>query len=72
MQSTCSAGLGLYPDRVNERVLIVDDEPSAHESRAYLERQGFVLSATNGREGLRLAKDRRPALIVLDLMLPDL
>jgi len=59
---------------VNERVLIVDDEPSVHEVvRAYLEREGFiVLSATNGRDGLRLAEDRRPALIVLDLMLPDL
>jgi two-component system response regulator RegX3 len=59
---------------VNERVLVVDDEPSVHEVvRAYLEREGFiVLSATDGREGLRLAEDHRPALIVLDMMLPDL
>jgi DNA-binding response OmpR family regulator len=59
---------------VNERVLVVDDEPSVHEVvRAYLEREGFVvLSASDGREGLRMAEDRRPALIVLDLMLPDL
>jgi DNA-binding response OmpR family regulator len=63
-----------YALGVNERVLVVDDEPSVHEVvRAYLEREGFiVLSATDGREGLRLAEDRRPALIVLDLMLPDL
>jgi two-component system response regulator RegX3 len=59
---------------VNERVLVVDDEPSVHVVvRAYLEREGFVvLSAGDGREGLRLAEERRPALIVLDLMLPDL
>jgi DNA-binding response OmpR family regulator len=59
---------------VNERVLVVDDEPSVHEVvRAYLEREGFVvLSASDGREGLRMAEERRPALIVLDLMLPDL
>jgi DNA-binding response OmpR family regulator len=58
---------------VNERVLVVDDEPSVHEVvRAYLEREGFiVLSASDGREALRLAEDRRPALIVLDLNLPD-
>ena len=64
----------LYAPRVNERVLVVDDEPSVHEVvRAYLEREGFVvLSASDGREGLRMAEDRRPALIVLDLMLPDL
>lgn len=59
---------------VNECVLIVDDEPSVHDVvRAYLEREGFlVLSAANGQEALRLAHERRPALIVLDLMLPDL
>ena len=53
---------------------MVDDEPSVHVVvRAYLEREGFVvLSAGDGREGLRLAEERRPALIVLDLMLPDL
>jgi DNA-binding response OmpR family regulator len=65
---------GLYAAVVNERVLVVDDEPSVHEVvRAYLEREGFIVwSARDGREGLRLAEDRRPDLIVLDLMLPDL
>jgi DNA-binding response OmpR family regulator len=64
----------LYAAVVNERVLVVDDEPSVHEVvRAYLEREGFIVwSARDGREGLRLAEDRRPDLIVLDLMLPDL
>ena len=59
---------------MNERILIVDDEPSIHEvARAYLERDGFIVySALDGREGLELALTKRPALIVLDLMLPDL
>jgi DNA-binding response OmpR family regulator len=58
---------------MNERILIVDDEPSIHEVvRAYLERDGFIVySASDGREGLELALSKRPALIVLDLMLPD-
>lgn len=59
---------------MNERILIVDDEPSIHEVvRAYLERDGFIVySATDGREGLELAMSKRPQLVVLDLMLPDI
>jgi len=59
---------------VTERVLVIDDEPSVHDvARGYLEREGFqVLAAINGRDGLAMARDMRPALIVLDRMLPDL
>jgi hypothetical protein len=37
---------------VNERILIVDDEPSIHEvARAYLEREGFIVyNAHDGRD----------------------
>ena len=58
---------------MNERILIIDDEPSVHDVvRAYLERDGFtVYSATNGQEGLDLAMSKRPELVILDLMLPD-
>ncbi|MBI5310884.1 MAG: response regulator transcription factor [Actinobacteria bacterium] len=58
---------------MNERILIIDDEPSVHDVvRAYLERDGFtVYSATNGQEGLDLAMSKRPDLVILDLMLPD-
>jgi DNA-binding response OmpR family regulator len=38
-----------------------------------LEAEGFeVLAAADGEEGLRRAREERPALIVLDLMLPKL
>ena len=59
---------------MNERILIVDDEPWVHEVvRAYLERDGFIVyDASDGREGLDLALTKRPDLVVLDLMLPDL
>ena len=58
---------------MNERVLLVDDEPSVHDVvRAYLERDGFrVYSATSGSDGLRLALTKAPQVVVLDLMLPD-
>ena len=57
-----------------ERVLIVDDDPDIRRLVGHhLKQAGFeVVMAESGREGLQLAFDRSPALIVLDLMLPDL
>ena len=59
---------------MNERILIIDDEPWVHEVvRAYLERDGFIVyGASDGRDGMDLAMTKRPDLVVLDLMLPDL
>ncbi|MFI4977868.1 MAG: hypothetical protein ACHQC8_04215 [Solirubrobacterales bacterium] len=59
---------------MNERILIVDDEPSIHEvARAYLERDGFIVySASDGREGLELALTKRPTLIVQRSLRPRL
>ena len=55
-------------------ILLVDDETSVQEVvRAYLEQAGFTVHvAGNGADGLELARRVRPALIVLDLMLPDI
>ncbi len=59
---------------MNERVLIIDDEESIHDVvRAYLEREGFIVySATTGADGLATALAKRPNLVILDLMLPDI
>lgn len=59
---------------MNERILIIDDEPWVHEvARGYLEREGYIVSsASSGREGLELAAAKSPALLILDLMLPDI
>jgi DNA-binding response OmpR family regulator len=56
-----------------ERILIVDDEAHIVELvRLYLEREGFrVDGAADGAQGLRLNRELRPALIILDLMLPE-
>jgi DNA-binding response OmpR family regulator len=56
------------------RVLIVEDEPDLVRGlRDALEFEGFdVLSAGLGREGVRLARERGPDLVLLDLMLPDM
>lgn len=58
----------------NTTILIVDDEPDIRALvRRSLEREGFdALTASTGQEALTLAAESLPALIVLDLMLPDL
>jgi DNA-binding response OmpR family regulator len=55
-------------------ILLVDDEPTILEAlRFNLSREGYdVLTAGDGRTALALARGRRPDLIVLDLMLPDI
>lgn len=55
-------------------VLIVEDDPDTVKLVSlYLQRDGHkVLSAHDGMEGLRLARQARPDLVVLDLMLPKL
>ena len=53
-------------------ILIVEDDPNTAELvRLYLGRDGHkVLAASEGDEGLRLAREAHPDLVVLDLMLP--
>ena len=55
-------------------VLIVEDEPAQLELLRYnLEKEGFEVStATDGEEGMLLAEEEEPDLIVLDWMLPNL
>jgi DNA-binding response OmpR family regulator len=57
-----------------ETVLVVDDEKNIIElARMYLEQAGFrVESAGDGQEALIRARHVRPALVILDLMLPGL
>ena len=55
-------------------VLIVEDDPHTVELvQLYLRRDGHqVISAADGLEGLRLAREAHPDLVVLDLMLPGM
>ena len=59
---------------MNRTILVVDDEPRIVEiARDYLERAGFqVASAGDGPAALTLTRSLRPALLVLDLMLPGM
>lgn len=55
-------------------ILLVDDEPHIIElARLYLERDGFqTISAADGKSALEAVQKHRPALVVLDLMLPEI
>jgi two-component system phosphate regulon response regulator PhoB len=57
-----------------QRILVVDDEPDITALVAYhLAKASYrVTTAANGRDALRAAREERPDLIVLDLMLPGL
>jgi DNA-binding response OmpR family regulator len=61
--------LAVRPD-----ILVVDDDRKTVDLvRLYLERAGYsVRAAYDGCQGLQAAHDRRPDLVVLDLMLPQL
>ena len=54
------------------RILVVDDEPSIVRPLMFvLKKNGYdVLTAPNGDEGLRMAKQEKPDLIFLDVMMP--
>jgi two-component system alkaline phosphatase synthesis response regulator PhoP len=56
------------------KILIVDDEQDILEFIEYnLLKEGYqVTTANNGREGLKMAKEIQPDLIILDIMMPGL
>ena len=59
---------------MKQKILVVDDEPEAVELVAFnLKQAGFgVITAADGAEALKKAKSQLPALVVLDLMLPEI
>jgi DNA-binding response OmpR family regulator len=56
------------------KILIIEDETVVSETLAdHLHAESFdVLTARDGVEGLRLAREQTPDLIILDLMLPEM
>jgi PAS domain S-box-containing protein len=55
-------------------VLVIDDDATARDlMRRYLEREGFqTMIAESGEQGLQLARERRPDVITLDVMMPKM
>ena len=57
-----------------QTILIVDDEAKLRQMiRVYLEQENYrVVEAGNGRDALYVARDAKPDLIILDLMMPEM
>jgi twitching motility two-component system response regulator PilH len=55
-------------------VLIVDDSPTeVHVLSGYLEKHGFeTASAADGREGIDKARELKPGLILMDVVMPGM
>ena len=60
--------------RITKKILLVDDEPNIVRTvEARLKASGYeVISATDGLQGLNMARTCKPDLIILDLMLPKM
>jgi signal transduction histidine kinase/CheY-like chemotaxis protein len=60
------------PEPGGRTVLVIDDEPTACEMLSrMLAREGFrTVCAISGEDGVRLARELRPALILLDVLMP--
>jgi DNA-binding response OmpR family regulator len=57
-----------------DTIVVVDDEPHIVElAELYLNNEGYrVVSATDGAQALKKIETERPALVILDLMLPEI
>lgn len=58
----------------NYKILLVDDDTDILEFLSFnLKKAGYnVFTATNGRDGLKMAKQYLPHLIILDVMMPEM
>jgi DNA-binding response OmpR family regulator/two-component sensor histidine kinase len=66
--------LGKLDSLTARRILVIDDDPAARYlmQKLLADERTFVLEAKDGRSGLATARRTRPAMIILDLKLPDL
>ncbi len=57
---------------MGKKVLVVDDDPDVRLfSVTVLEEHGYIpLEAANGEEGLKMIKENKPDLIILDILMP--
>ena len=61
-------------NEANTTILVVDDSPTeVHVFKKLLEKQGYsVITASDGQEGLDVAKRHHPDLIIMDVVMPVL
>jgi len=59
---------------MTKKILIIEDDPNMRKLVKYnLEKEGYaVIPAESGNEGLRLARQEKPDLMVVDVLLPKM
>lgn len=57
-----------------ESVLIIDDEADIRDILAYnLKKEGFTVhTASNGKDGIEIARSNQPDIVILDVMMPEM
>lgn len=57
-----------------QKILIAEDDEAIRDLlKLYLESEGYqILSAENGRQALEIVQAQRPALAILDIMMPEI
>jgi signal transduction histidine kinase/CheY-like chemotaxis protein len=78
VQNSVQKELELNNNSINSNhqgvVLVIDDDPTVHDLvKRFLGKEGFqVVTASNGAEGLKLAREIHPQAITLDVMMPGM
>lgn len=69
-----SAGKAGGKSEKNPSILIVDDDPEIrHLLKQIIDRSRYsIMEASSGEESLEIIKDKKPGLVFLDIMMPDL
>jgi CheY-like chemotaxis protein len=58
---------------MDRKILIADDEPGIRQLvRSMLAKDYTVLGATDGRQAIDIAREQKPDLILMDIMMPDM
>lgn len=64
--------IGIKP-KEKKKILVVDDEPSLHSLIVDMfNEEHRIISAFNGKEGVLVAQNTSPDLILMDVMMPDM
>jgi signal transduction histidine kinase/DNA-binding response OmpR family regulator len=71
---SASSPTATVPGKMSQDVLVIDEDESVQRALAkILEPEGLnIISARTGKDGLRLARERHPRIIILDILMPDM
>lgn len=73
-QREAAAAVAPQPAAERNTVLVIDDDSTAQDlvARALTKEGFYVVTASSGQEGIRLAKELRPIAITLDVLMPGM